>query len=66
MQQLKALQHCSTLYITAPLVDLAQITPGRLERSFFTNSGTEANETAILLAIRILDRSLEQATAVPL
>ena len=29
---------------------LAQITPGRLEKSFFTNSGTEANETAVLLA----------------
>src|SRR6185369_6967258 len=29
---------------------LAEITPGRLEKSFFTNSGTEANETAMLLA----------------
>jgi 4-aminobutyrate aminotransferase-like enzyme len=29
---------------------LAQITPGRLQKSFFTNSGTEAIETAILLA----------------
>jgi 4-aminobutyrate aminotransferase-like enzyme len=26
---------------------IAQITPGRLEKSFFTTSGTEANETAI-------------------
>lgn len=54
IQQLRTLQHCSTLYITTPLVDLAQkmaeIAPGRLERSFFTNSGTEANETALLLA----------------
>jgi len=29
---------------------LAQITPGRLQKSFFTNSGTEADETAIMLA----------------
>jgi 4-aminobutyrate aminotransferase-like enzyme len=29
---------------------LAEITPGRLQKSFFTNSGTEANETAVLLA----------------
>jgi len=29
---------------------LAQITPGRLQKSFFCNSGTEANEGAILLA----------------
>ena len=26
---------------------IAQITPGRLEKSFFTSSGSEANETAI-------------------
>jgi 4-aminobutyrate aminotransferase len=29
---------------------LAQVTPGKLQKSFFTNSGTEAIETAILLA----------------
>ena len=29
---------------------LAQIAPGKLKRSFFTNSGTEANETAITTA----------------
>jgi 4-aminobutyrate aminotransferase-like enzyme len=29
---------------------LAQITPGTLKKSFYTASGTEANETAILLA----------------
>ena len=44
----------STLYANEPQVrlaeKLAQITPGRLEKSFFTNSGTEANETAVLLA----------------
>jgi 4-aminobutyrate aminotransferase-like enzyme len=48
------LQHISTLYANEPQVHLAeklaQITPGRLQKSFFTNSGTEANETAVLLA----------------
>jgi 4-aminobutyrate aminotransferase-like enzyme len=52
--QTHKLQHVSTLYVNEPQVclaeKLAQITPGRLEKSFFTNSGTEANETAVLLA----------------
>jgi len=50
--QIHMLQHSSTLYPTYPMVrlaeKLAQITPGKLKKSFFTNSGTEANETAIL------------------
>jgi len=29
---------------------LAEITPGRIKKSFFCNSGTEANEGAVLLA----------------
>src|SRR5580700_8396868 len=29
---------------------LAEITPGKLQKSFFTSSGTEANEAAIMLA----------------
>ena len=53
-EQTHKLQHLSTLYANEPQVllaeKLAQITPGRLEKSFFTNSGTEANETAVLLA----------------
>lgn len=53
-EQNHRLQHMSTLYANEPQVrlaeKLAQITPGRLEKSFFTNSGTEANETAVLLA----------------
>lgn len=53
-EQLDTLQHVSTLYPTEPMVavaeKLARITPGNLKKSFFTNSGTEANETAILLA----------------
>jgi len=53
-EQMKRLQHSSTLYPNIPVVSLAeklaQITPGKLEKSFFTNSGAEAVETAILLA----------------
>jgi 4-aminobutyrate aminotransferase-like enzyme len=53
-EQTHKVQHMSTLYANEPQVllaeKLAQITPGRLEKSFFTNSGTEANETAVLLA----------------
>ncbi len=54
IEQMKKLQHTSTLYPNVPIVSLAekiaQITPGRLQKSFFTNSGTEAIETAILIA----------------
>jgi alanine-glyoxylate transaminase / (R)-3-amino-2-methylpropionate-pyruvate transaminase len=53
-QQTGRLQHISTLYPTEPHVRLAEklaaMTPGKLRKSFFTNSGTEANETAVLLA----------------
>jgi 4-aminobutyrate aminotransferase len=52
--QAATLAHTSTLYPTAPIVELAEklaeITPGDLNRTFFTTSGTEANETAVLLA----------------
>ncbi|MBI4801653.1 MAG: aspartate aminotransferase family protein [Elusimicrobia bacterium] len=52
--QLKKLQHVSTLYPTAPAAELAErlagITPGELKKSFFTSSGTEADETAVLTA----------------
>jgi 4-aminobutyrate aminotransferase len=52
--QVDRLQHTSTLYSTEAIVNLAekiaQITPGTLQKSFFTNSGTEANEAAIQLA----------------
>ncbi len=54
IEQVKTLQHTSTLYANQPQSDLAeklhQITPGRLKKSFFTNSGTEADDTAILAA----------------
>jgi len=53
-EQLKKLQHVSTLYPTQPASDLAErlagICPDGLKRSFFTNSGTEADETAVLTA----------------
>ncbi len=53
-QQVRTLQHTSTLYPHANMVNLAekfaQIAPGKLQKSFFTNSGTEANEMAIMLA----------------
>ena len=49
--QIDKLQHTSTLYPSQAMVSLAEkiaeITPGRLEKSFFTSSGSEANETAI-------------------
>jgi 4-aminobutyrate aminotransferase len=52
--QVDRLQHLSTLYPNEAIVALAekvaQITPGGLKSSFFTSSGTEANEAAILLA----------------
>ncbi|HEY2492084.1 MAG TPA: aspartate aminotransferase family protein [Paenibacillus sp.] len=54
VQQLKKLQHTSTIYLTQPIVDLAErlaeVLPGSLRRTFFVNSGTEANEGALLLA----------------
>src|SRR4051812_38254682 len=53
-QQIATLGHTSTLYDTEPQVNVAEklsrITPGKLKKSFFTTSGTEADETAILLA----------------
>jgi len=54
-EQVDKLVHVSTVFSTEPQVALAKkiasITPqGALTKSFFTNSGTEANETAILAA----------------
>ncbi len=54
-QQAEKLCHVSTLFPTEPQVALArriaEVTPGQaLTQSFFTNSGTEANETAVALA----------------
>ncbi len=53
-QQIDKLQHTSTLFPNEAIVALAekiaQITPGEISQSMFTNSGTEANETAVQLA----------------
>jgi len=53
-KQINKLQHTSTLYQTENIVlmaeKLAKITPGDLKKSYFTNSGTEADETAIFMA----------------
>lgn len=53
--QIDRLQHVSTVFANEPQAalakKLAQITPaGKLTKSFFTNSGTEANEAAVLAA----------------
>ena len=51
--QLDRITHTSTLFLIRSQIELAErikeMTPDRLERVFFTNSGTEANEAAILL-----------------
>ncbi len=52
--QVDKLQHTSTLFPNAAIValaeKLAEITPGKLQKSFFTSSGSEANEAAIMLS----------------
>lgn len=55
IEQLQKLQHTSTIYLTQPMVELAErladgILPGNLKRTFFVNSGSEANEGALLVA----------------
>lgn len=51
---LHRLWHTSTLYPTAPVADmaelLARIAPPGLVKTYFTSGGTEANETAVLMA----------------
>lgn len=53
-RQAKTLQHSTTIYLTEPIVDLAEalagVLPGDLSRTFFCASGSEANEGAALLA----------------
>jgi 4-aminobutyrate aminotransferase-like enzyme len=54
-EQMGKLQHVSTVFANEPQAALAKriagITPGgELTKSFFTNSGTEANEMAVLAA----------------
>lgn len=53
-EQVDKLQHTSTLYPTENIAlmaeKMAKITPGNLKKSFFTSSGTEADETAVFMA----------------
>ncbi len=53
-KQIDRLIHVSSLYPVIPVVMLAEklanITPDRLEKCFFTASGTEADETAVMMA----------------
>jgi alanine-glyoxylate transaminase / (R)-3-amino-2-methylpropionate-pyruvate transaminase len=52
--QLDAYAHVSSLYAAPPVVDLAEtlarLSPGALKQSYFTASGTEADETAVMMA----------------
>lgn len=54
IDQVNSIAHTSTLYANKPQSDLAEklaeISPGKLKKSFFTNSGTEADDTAVLAA----------------
>lgn len=60
-EQMSRLGHVSTLYATDVQVEaarrLAAIAPGALKRTFFTNSGTEAIETALMMACLHTGRS---------
>src|ERR1700742_1880079 len=51
VEQVKKISHTSTLYAHEQQSNLAeklaQIAPGNLKKTFFTSSGTEANETAM-------------------
>ncbi len=53
-RQAETLVHTSTLYpneVTVRLAEkMAEITPGGLQKSYFLNSGTEADEAAVMLA----------------
>ncbi len=54
IEQLKKVQHTSTLFVNEIMVQVAEkvaeLTPGRLQKCYFTNSGSEADETAVLAA----------------
>ena len=52
--QAKKLMHVSTLFLTEEILDLAekvaQVAPSGMTKTFLSNSGSEANETAALVA----------------
>lgn len=53
-RQVQQLQHTCTIYLTEPMFSLAEklaaLTEGNLPRAFFCNSGSEANDGAIVMA----------------
>lgn len=59
--QMRRAQHTSTLFVNEVMVEVAEmvarLTPGRLQKSFFHSSGSEANETAIMAARMYTDNS---------
>jgi 4-aminobutyrate aminotransferase-like enzyme len=59
--QVERLSHVSTLYPTLPAVELAErlvrLAPGDLSQVCFTASGTEADETAVMMAELFTGRS---------
>lgn len=54
IEQLSKMQHTTTLYLTQPMVELAEklanLFPGDIRRTFFCVTGSEANEGAMALA----------------
>lgn len=64
-QQLDRMIHSSTLFLIRAQIELAEriksMTPEKLNKVFFTNSGTEANEAAFL--ITTLNRSSNELIA---
>jgi len=54
IEQIRTLQHTTSIYLTSPMLELARdligFINGSLQRVFFVNSGSEANEGALLLA----------------
>jgi 4-aminobutyrate aminotransferase-like enzyme len=61
LAQVKRLQHTTTIYLTEPMLRLAEalanFIPGSCNKSFFCSSGSEANEGALLLSKLATDRN---------
>lgn len=54
VEQVKTLQHVCNIYLTEHMLNLAEklaeVTPGKLQKSFFCSTGSEATEGGLLLA----------------